>query len=86
MELELYQFSTATVLAMLAAFYGGTYLLTLLIRKKKESADAFMVANERIGIGLASSSMTATWIWAASFYAAATSGYKIGRASCRERV
>lgn len=78
MELELYQFSTATVLAMLAAFYGGTYLLTLLIRKKKESADAFMVANERIGIGLASSSMTATWIWAASFYAAATSGYTYG--------
>src|SRR5690554_2182266 len=78
MKLELYQFSTATVLAMLAAFYGGTYLLTLLIRKKKESADAFMVANERIGIGLASSSMTATWIWAASFYAAATSGYTYG--------
>jgi len=78
MKLELYQFSTATVLAMLAAFYGGTYLLTLLIRKKKENADAFMVANERIGIGLASSSMTATWIWAASFYAAATSGYTYG--------
>jgi len=78
MELELYQFSTATVLLMLAGFYGGTYLLTLLIRKKKETADAFMVANERIGIGLASSSMTATWIWAASFYAAATSGYKYG--------
>lgn len=78
MELELYQFSTTTVLLMLAAFYGGTYLLTLLIRKKKESTDAFMVANERIGIGLASSSMTATWIWAASFYAAATSGYMYG--------
>lgn len=78
MDLELYQFSTTTVLLMLAAFYGGTYLLTLLIRKKKESTDAFMVANERIGIGLASSSMTATWIWAASFYAAATSGYTYG--------
>ncbi len=78
MELELYQFSTTTVLLMLAAFYGGTYLLTLLIRKKKENTDAFMVANQRIGIGLASSSMTATWIWAASFYAAATSGYMYG--------
>lgn len=78
MEQELYQFSTTVVLAMLAAFYGGTYLLTLIIRKRKESADAFMVANERIGIGLASSSMTATWIWAASFYAAATSGYNYG--------
>lgn len=78
MALELYQFSTTTVLLMLAGFYGGTYLLTLFIRKKKESTDAFMVANERIGIGLASSSMTATWIWAASFYAAATSGYLYG--------
>lgn len=78
MELELYQFSITTVLLMLTAFYGGTYLLTLLIRKKRESTDAFMVSNQRIGIGLASSSMTATWIWAASFYAAATSGYKYG--------
>ncbi len=78
MEFNLYQFSTPTVLLMLAAFYGGTYLLTLLIRKKEESTDAYMVANQRLGIGLASSSMTATWIWAASFYAAATSGYKYG--------
>ena len=29
MGLDFYQFSTATVLLMLAAFYGGTYLLTL---------------------------------------------------------
>lgn len=78
MELDFYQFSTFGVLLMLAAFYGGTYLLTLLIRKKNENTDAYMVANQRIGIGLASSSMTATWIWAASFYAAATSGYKYG--------
>ena len=78
MGLDFYQFSTATVLLMLAAFYGGTYLLTLMIRKKNENADAYMVANQRIGIGLASSSMTATWIWAASFYAAATSGYTYG--------
>lgn len=73
-----FQFSTATVLIMLAVFYGGTYLLTLLIRKEEENTDAYMVANQKIGIGFASSSMTATWIWAASFYAAATSGYKYG--------
>lgn len=78
MELGLYQFSTPVVLLMLFAFYGGTYLMTLLIRKKEESTDAYMVANQRLGIGFASSSMTATWIWAASFYAAATSGYKYG--------
>lgn len=77
-DIGFHQFSTTTVLLMLAAFYGGTYLLTRLIRKDKESTDAYMVAGQDIGIGLASSSMTATWIWAASFYAAATSGFKYG--------
>ncbi|SFI16394.1 sodium:solute symporter family protein [Modicisalibacter xianhensis] len=75
---ELYQFSTMTVLLLLLAFYGGTYLLTLKIRKKKEDTDAFMVSNHRVGFGIGSASMTATWIWAASFYAAATSGYTYG--------
>src|SRR5690625_7512550 len=72
--MEFYQFSTPVVLLMLAAFYGGTYLMTRMIRKEEENTDAYMVANESLGIGFASSSMTATWIWAASFYAAATSG------------
>ncbi|WP_227368758.1 sodium:solute symporter family protein [Halomonas sp. M20] len=73
-----YQFSTLTVLLLLAAFYGGTYLLTLTIKKGKEDTDAFMVSNHRIGFGMGAASMTATWIWAASFYAAATSGYTYG--------
>tara|TARA_R110001606_G_scaffold74778_10_gene173349 strand:- start:6414 stop:8060 length:1647 start_codon:yes stop_codon:yes gene_type:complete len=60
------------------AFYGGTYLMTLGIRKKNEDADAFMVSNHRVGFGIGAASMTATWIWAASFYAAATSGYTYG--------
>ncbi|SDS09337.1 Na+/proline symporter [Halopseudomonas xinjiangensis] len=75
---DFYQFSTFTVLALLLAFYGGTYLLTLLIKNKKESTDAFMVSNHNLGFGLGAASMTATWIWAASFYAAATSGYTYG--------
>jgi Na+/proline symporter len=77
-EENFYQFSTVTVLALLAFFYGGTYLLTLLIKKKKENTDAFMVSNHQIGFGLGATSMTATWIWAASFYGAATSGYTYG--------
>lgn len=77
-EENFYQFSTLTVLALLVAFYGGTYLLTLLIKKKKENTDAFMVSNHQIGFGLGAASMTATWIWAASFYGAATSGYTYG--------
>lgn len=72
------QFSTATVLLLLAAFYGGTYLLTLLIKKDKEDTSGFMVAGHHVGFGMGAASMTATWIWAASFYAAASSGYKYG--------
>ncbi|MGO2131332.1 MAG: sodium:solute symporter family protein [Halomonas sp.] len=75
---SLFQFSTLTVLLLMIAFYGGTYLLTLTIRKRKEDTDAYMVSNHRIGFGMGSASMTATWIWAASFYAAATSGYTYG--------
>ncbi|HSH49473.1 MAG TPA: sodium:proline symporter, partial [Halomonas sp.] len=77
-EQPLFQFSTLTVLLLMAAFYGGTYLLTLTIRERNEDTDAFMVSNHRIGFGMGSASMTATWIWAASFYAAATSGYTYG--------
>ncbi|MGO3057883.1 sodium:solute symporter family protein [Halomonas sp. AOP43-A1-21] len=75
---SLYQFSSLTVILLLLAFYGGTYLMTFGIRKKNEDADAFMVSNHRVGFGMGAASMTATWIWAASFYAAATSGYTYG--------
>ena len=37
-----------------------------------------MVAGHGVGFGMGAASMTATWIWAASFYAAATFGYKYG--------
>src|SRR5690606_33553499 len=39
---------------------------------------SYMVSNNAIGFGLSAASMIATWIWAASFYASATSGYKYG--------
>jgi Na+/proline symporter len=74
----LYQFSTITVVALLAAFYLGTFVLTLFIGKGREDADAYMVSNRGVGFGVSAASMTATWIWAASFYAAATSGYTYG--------
>src|SRR5690625_2383960 len=76
--MEFYQFSTPVVMVMIHTFYGRNYLMTRMIQKKEENTYAYMVANESLGIGFASSSMTATWIWAASFYAAATSGYKYG--------
>src|SRR5690554_1561647 len=65
-------------MVLLVGFYGGTYLLTLLIRKKEEDTSGFMVAGHNVGFGMGAASMTATWIWAASFYAAATSGYTYG--------
>lgn len=75
---DLHQLSTLTVILLMVAFYGGTYLLTLTIKKKEEDTDEFMVSNRSIGFGMGAASMTATWIWAASFYAAATSGYTYG--------
>lgn len=75
---ELYQFSAVTVICLFAFFYLGTLLISLFIKKDKEDADAYMVSNQNVGFGLSATSMTATWIWAASFYAAATSGYTYG--------
>jgi len=72
------QFSVLTIMTLLIAFYGGTYLLTLLIRKEDEDTTGFMVAGHNVGFGMGAASMTATWIWAASFYAAATAGYTYG--------
>lgn len=72
------QFSLGGVLVLLASFYGLTFLLSLAVGRKSENVDSYMVSNGRVGFGIAAASMTATWIWAASFYAAATSGYNYG--------
>ena len=74
----MFQFSTSSALLILLGFYGITFLLTLRIGKKQENADGYMTANGSVGYGMSAASMTATWIWAASFYAAASSGYKYG--------
>ena len=70
--------SAATVVLLLIAFYGLTLLVALKIRKKKENADAYMTAGNKVGFGIAAASMTATWIWASSLYASASSGYNYG--------
>lgn len=77
-EAEFFQLSTPVALLLLFGFYGATFLLSLLIGKKKENVDGYMVSNNAIGFGLSAASMIATWIWAASFYASATSGYRYG--------
>lgn len=52
--------------------------MSIAIRKKKENADNYMTAGNKIGFGISAASMTATWIWASSMYASATSGYTYG--------
>ncbi len=74
----LFQFNTLTVISLLLLFYGGTYWITTRIRKKKENADGYMTAGNNVGFGISAASMTATWIWASSMYASATSGYTYG--------
>jgi len=74
----MFQLSISTVLLLLLGFYGLTFFVSLRIGKKKENVDSYMVSNNSIGFGMSAASMTATWIWAASFYAAASSGYKYG--------
>lgn len=78
MDSELFQFSTPAVLLLLTAFYGGTFLMSRVIKHDGADADGFMTANQHIGFGLGAASMTATWVWAASFYAAAESGFTYG--------
>lgn len=77
-ETAFFQLSTSTALLLLVGFYGATFLLSLLIGQKNENVDGYMVSNSAVGFGLSAASMIATWIWAASFYASATSGYRYG--------
>lgn len=74
----MHQLSLTTVLLLLIGFYGISFFMTLRIGQKEESADGYMTSNGAIGFGMSAASMTATWVWAASIYAAATSGYKYG--------
>ncbi|WP_413318806.1 sodium:solute symporter family protein [Agrococcus sp. 1P02AA] len=75
---EIAQLGIATVIILLVVFYGGTMLMTFGIGRKKENADGYMTAGNRIGFGISAASMTATWIWASSMYASATAGYTYG--------
>lgn len=73
-----FQFSTPVVIVLLLLFYGGTFFLSTFVNQKKENVDGYMVSSGKVGFGISAASMTATWIWAASFYGAAISGYNYG--------
>ena len=53
-------------------------LMSYVISRKKENADDYMTAGNKIGFGVSAASMTATWIWASSMYASAEAGYNYG--------
>ncbi|MDJ0317568.1 sodium:solute symporter family protein [Arthrobacter antibioticus] len=74
----LHQLGGWTVIGLLVLFYGSTLLMTFFIGRKKENADGYMTAGNKVGFGISAGSMTATWIWASSMYASATSGYTYG--------
>ncbi|MFD2740108.1 sodium:solute symporter family protein [Sulfitobacter aestuarii] len=74
----MFQFSTPMVLAILALFYGLTFYMSTFVNEKNENVDGYMVSSGEVGFGISAASMTATWIWAASFYGAAISGYNYG--------
>lgn len=76
--MQLNSLSTPLILLLMLVFFGGTFLLSLSIGRKKENADNYMTAGNQVGFGISAASMTATWIWASSLYASATSGYTYG--------
>ncbi|NLG46674.1 sodium:solute symporter family protein [Gordonia sp. (in: high G+C Gram-positive bacteria)] len=76
--MELQQLSGPFVVLLFLAFFGTSAFIALRISKKSENADGYMTAGGNIGFGISSASMTATWIWAASMYASATSGFTYG--------
>lgn len=77
-DVQLQQLGGPLTVGLLVLFFGLTMLISLRISRRKENADAYMTAGNGIGLGVSAASMTATWIWAASMYASATSGYVYG--------
>jgi len=66
------------LLLILLLFYGGTLYMSWRISRRRENADSYMTGGNKLGFGISAASMTATWIWASSMYASATSGYHYG--------
>ena len=76
--IELTQLSGVVTIGLLLLFFGGTLIMSITISRKRENADGYMTAGNKLGFGISAASMTATWIWAASMYASAASGYTYG--------
>lgn len=75
---ELQQLGGPVVVTLMLLFFGGSLYMSIRISRKKENADGYMTGGGKIGFGISAASMTATWIWASSMYASATSGFTYG--------
>lgn len=75
---ELNTLAGPVVVLLMLAFFGTSLFIALRIGRKSENADGYMTGGGQIGFGISAASMTATWIWAASMYASAESGYTYG--------
>lgn len=75
---DLQTLSGPIVVLLFLLFFGGSLYMSIRISKRKENADGYMTGGGKIGYGISAASMTATWIWASSMYASATSGYTYG--------
>jgi len=72
--------NNATVWIVIAVFWALVFTVGIYIKKlrKIEDAETFMVAGREVGVGLAASSMIATWIWAGTVIAAAEGVFSYG--------
>lgn len=75
---QLQQLSGPIVVTLMLLFFGGSLYMSIRISRKRENADGYMTGGGKIGFGISAASMTATWIWASSMYASATSGFTYG--------
>lgn len=75
---EFHTLSGPVVILLMLLFFGGSLYMSIRISRRRENADGYMTGGGKIGFGISAASMTATWIWASSMYASATSGYTYG--------
>lgn len=68
---------TPTTIIVLSVYFAVMVALTVRL-SPGTSAESFVVADRDVGYRWGAASMSATWIWAASMFAAATAGYRYG--------
>lgn len=74
-----FSMTSAQMIIALLVFFVIMYLIQRYgISVKNQTGDDYIVSTRRVGFGLGSGSMIATWIWAASMYSAAIAGYTYG--------